>query len=81
MGAPSQEGRVAVGQVRRLVALGETSLYRVVALDDSLVRAEVIDVPGLPTGLTVCLTVEAVAAMDLVDAPSATRPGPIADAA
>jgi hypothetical protein len=81
MGSASHGNRVAVGQLRRLEALGTTSLYRVVAVDDALVRAEVVDVPGLTPGMTVRLTRSAVAAMELVDAPSASRPGPIADAA
>lgn len=81
MGARSQGGGLAVGQVRRLDALGSTSIYRVVALDDELVNAEVIEVPGLPAGMVVRLTTAAVAAMDLVDADVASRPGPVADAA
>jgi hypothetical protein len=67
--------------MRRIQALGATSLYRILDVDGEIVAAEVVDVPGLRPGMVVRLTVDAVAAMDLVDTASASRPGPIADAA
>lgn len=81
MGRRAQGDFIAAGQMRRFDALGSTSLYRVAGVDGALVDAEVVDVPGLRPGLVVRLTAEAVAAMDLVEAASVSRPGPIADAA
>lgn len=81
MGDLSFGSAVAVGQMRRIEALGSTSLYRVTSVDDPFVGVEVVDVPGLPAGMAVRLTLKAVAAMELVETDSAARPGPIADAA
>jgi hypothetical protein len=54
---------VLVGQYRRLEALGTTATYQVAELDGDHVFMTVVEVPGLPVGMRVRLTVAAVATM------------------
>ena len=57
---------VLVGQYRRSELLGTTATYRVVEMDGDHVFMTVVDVPGLPVGMRVRMTLAAVAAMDCV---------------
>jgi hypothetical protein len=77
----SQAADVGAGQIRRHEALGTTSTYRVVAVDAPIALMEVLDGPGLAAGTRVRLTLDDVRAMALIDARSAPRSGPVADAA
>jgi hypothetical protein len=55
-----------VGSLLRRVVLATESLYRVVALDGSLVAVEVVEAPGLAAGFRLKLTREAARSMHLV---------------
>ena len=57
---------VRVGQYRRFERLGTTATYRVAEMDGDHVFMAVVDVPGLPAGMRVRVTLAAVAAMDCV---------------
>lgn len=81
MGGRPHAERVRVGQIRRHEALGSVSVYRVIAIDPPVAVMEVIEAPGLPTGATVRLMLRNVERMRVISADSASRPGPIADAA
>lgn len=57
------------GELRRKTKFGLTTTYRVTGLISPLgtIQCEIVDVKGLPTGMSVWLQVEAVEAMEVVD--------------
>lgn len=57
---------LAVGQLRRNVLLGSEAIYRIVEWDGSRVEVEVVDAPGLVSGLRLGFTLEAVLGMLVV---------------
>jgi hypothetical protein len=66
---------VEPGQLRRKRLLDSEAVYRVVAVADDLVEVEVVRAHGLKEGQRFSFTNEAVAAMELAEAPqAATKP-------
>lgn len=51
------------GELLRFRVLGQDAVYRVLEERATTVEVEVVDVPGLPTGLRLNLAAEAVAAL------------------
>lgn len=66
---------VAVDQFRRQTRLGITATYRVACVDAQHAVVEVVSAPGLPVGMLIRMTLDAVERMELVDVQSELEGG------
>ncbi len=66
----SSSGTPAVGDLYQRELLQSQAIYRVIAVEDEHVQMETVDVPGLPPGHPVRLTIDSLGRMTRMVTPS-----------
>jgi hypothetical protein len=71
----SPSARPVVGEVYKRTLLHSEATYRVVGVEDDHADVEAVEVPGLPEGFRMRLTIDAIETMERISAPAAEAEG------